>query len=234
MQPIDTAQPTTAHPHGRIDVLGSKISGLTCDSALEFLEQKIGARGGGYVCFTNVHAVVIGLHDEEFRKITNNSLLSLADGKPVYWAARQKGTIGHVPGPDFMIAAVTRLKHRRHFFYGSTPEVLSKLQGELTKIAPEIRICGSLSPPFRALTQTDKDQHYAVIRESGADLVWVGLGAPKQERWMSEACVRLDSAILLGVGAAFDFHAGVVPRAPRLMRSMGLERLRRLSSSRYS
>lgn len=212
----------------RFEVLGSQISCVDMDAALGLLQQRIQSNAGGYVCFTNVHAVVTGLQDKTFRDITNASFMSLADGKPVYWAARSQPEIGHVAGPDFMRAALQRLRHEGHYFYGSTPEVLEKLENTLREKIPGVNIAGMYSPPFHAPSTEELQAHYEKIRESGATLIWVGLGAPKQERWMAAASPKLHPAILLGVGAAFDFHANVVPRAPELMRKLGLEWFYRL------
>jgi N-acetylglucosaminyldiphosphoundecaprenol N-acetyl-beta-D-mannosaminyltransferase len=209
----------------RISVIGSQIS--VCDSrgALDKLDDCLRRCDGGYVCFTNAHAAVIGRHDARFRAVTNSSLLSVADGKSVYWMGRVKGAsgIGHVAGPDFMPQALVRFADRPHFFYGSTPEVLSALVSALTTQIPGLNVCGTLSPPFRSLAPEETTEIYRQIRKSGAEFVWVGLGAPKQEFWMAEAQRFLQPAILLGVGAAFDFHAGTLRRAPRTWRLFGTE-----------
>ncbi len=212
----------------RIDVLGSQISAVDSDQALGLIQERLREGRGGYVCFSNVHTTVTGRHDEDLRAATNGSFLSVADGKPVYWLAQSRGAVGHVPGPDFMTLALERCRGSRHFFYGSTPEVLDRLVARLSDEFPGLNICGVLSPPFRTLTDDERQQHYALIRSARAELVWVGLGAPKQELWMAEASASLRPAVLLGVGAAFDFHADVVSRAPRAMRALGLEWLFRL------
>jgi N-acetylglucosaminyldiphosphoundecaprenol N-acetyl-beta-D-mannosaminyltransferase len=214
----------------RVDVLGSRISAVDAQEALRLVGQRLETRQGGYVCFTNVHAVVMGRQDRAFQSITNASFLSVADGKPVYWTARTKGPVGHVPGPDFMRLILERFPARPHFFYGSTESVLARLVDRLSREIPGLKVAGSLSPPYRALTDNEKTRHYEIIRESGAEIVWVGLGAPKQEEWMHEATSSLAPAILFGVGAAFDFHAEVVVRAPTVMRAWGLEWLYRLAS----
>jgi len=214
----------------RVDVLGSLISAVDAEEALGLIAQRLDEGAGGYVCFSNVHTVVMGRRDPAFRAITNASFLSVADGKPVYWTARTQGPAGHVPGPDFMKLALDRYRSRRHFLYGSTDAVLDRLSSNLRQSLPGLQICGKLSPPFRALSAAERQQHYDAIRASGAELVWVGLGAPKQEQWMAEAAHTLRPAILLGVGAAFDFQAEVVGRAPKAMRDWGLEWFYRLLS----
>ena len=214
----------------RVAVLGSLVSVCDRQGALAAVEQRIAAGGGGYVCFTNAHTTVMGRQDRRFRDVTNGSLLSAADGKPVYWVARLRSPlpVGHVPGPDFFHYALTQRPERRHFLYGSTPETLQALRRALEAQIPGLEFCGVYSPPFRALTEADKAQHVQMIRESGAEFVWVGLGAPKQELWMAELSGALAPAVLFGVGAAFDFYSGKVRRAPPLMRWLGLEWLHRL------
>jgi N-acetylglucosaminyldiphosphoundecaprenol N-acetyl-beta-D-mannosaminyltransferase len=216
----------------RIDVVDSAISVCDMAGALEEIEASLVARQGGYVCFTNVHAAVAGRADPAFRAITNQALLTLADGKPVYWVGRMKGArcLGHIPGPDFLLHALRRFPESGHFFYGSSPDVLNRLVTTLTAKVERLRISGILSPPFRRLAEDERQAHYSRIRESGAEFVWVGLGAPKQEQWMAEASQHLKPAILLGVGAAFDFHAGTIQRAPLAMRHFGLEWLFRLAT----
>jgi N-acetylglucosaminyldiphosphoundecaprenol N-acetyl-beta-D-mannosaminyltransferase len=214
----------------RIDVVGSKVSVCDSETALQLLEHRTAAGHGGYVCFINVHAAVMGRMEPDFQRITRDSLLSVADGKPVYWVARAKGARGaaHMPGPDFMLEAIRRFPDLGHFFYGSTPQVLAALVRSLSEQIPSLKVCGTFSPPFRSLTAEEQEAVVRQIRDSHAFFVWVGLGAPKQERWMSENCRALKPAVLLGVGAAFDFHAGTLQRAPARLRAAGLEWLYRL------
>lgn len=215
---------------GRVDVLGSRISAVNAEEALALIRERLRDGRGGYVCFTNVHTAVVGHQDPNLRAVTNSSFLSVADGKPVYWLARSRGAVGHVPGPDFMTLALDQCRGDRHFFYGSTTEVLERLATRLRDDFPGLNICGSFSPPFRKLTADEKQQHYKLITVARPDFIWVGLGAPKQELWMAEAFESLRPSVLLGVGAAFDFQAQVVRRAPGAMRTMGLEWLFRLFS----
>lgn len=216
---------------GRFPVLGSWVNIHDMGSALREIGRRLSAGDGGYVCFTNVHATVVGRQNAAFRAITNNSFLSLADGRPIYWVGRalRAHGVGHVPGPDFLIEAVRAFPHAGHFFYGSTPRVLARLCAAIEQEVPTARICGSMSPPFKALSEAEKREHYATIRRSGAAFVWIGLGAPKQELWMAEAAPHLQPSMLFGVGAAFDFHARTARRAPQWMKKAGLEWLHRLS-----
>lgn len=212
----------------QVVVLGCKVSGVDTEGALDFLEHCLTHRVSGYVCFANVHNTVLAKQSDSYREVLNTSLLTLADGMPIFLYARRKAPIDHLPGPDFMQYALDRFKTRKHFLYGATPFVLMKLEQNLRREYPGLNICGAFSPPYREISEEEKELHYSAIRQSGAEFVWVGLGAPKQERWMFEASNKLKDQILFGVGAAFDFHAGTVTRAPIMLRKSGLEWLYRL------
>ena len=215
----------------RIDVLGSLISDCDSEMAFEKIASCMEAGDGGYICFTNAHTAVEGCRNRDFQNVTNQSLLSLADGSPVFWVARLRGgeRVAHLPGPDFMLQALQRYPERRHFFLGSRPEVLSALTQTLTSKIPSLNVVGSFSPPFRPLTDQENEDMLAHIVSTRAEFVWIGLGAPKQELWMGRVSQMLKPAILLGVGAAFDFHAGEIKRAPKWIRRLGLEWLFRLA-----
>jgi N-acetylglucosaminyldiphosphoundecaprenol N-acetyl-beta-D-mannosaminyltransferase len=214
----------------RVDVLGSKISAVDTQEAVRLVGRRLEGGEGGYVCLTNVHAVVIGYQDAEFQRITNSSYLSVAAGKPVYWTARTKGPVGLVSSPDFMRLVLERYAGRKHFFYGSTDAVLTRLIERLRREVAGLQIAGSSSPPSRVLSDSEKAEYYEQIRGSGAEIVWVVLGVPKQEVWMSESGPALAPALLLGIGAALDSHAGMDGRAAADMRGRGLEWLHRLAS----
>lgn len=209
----------------RFKILDCEISAATTDSALEAVSQRIQDKSGGYICFSNVHTVVTSRKDLKLRESTNGSFLSLPDGKPLSVYARKKGysQVEQVAGPDFMPLCIERFPEARHFFYGSTDEVLDKLKDNLLQQNPSINIAGMYSPPFRHLNQDELDKIHQMINESRPDFIWVGLGAPKQEIWMMENFDALKPAILFGVGAAFDFHAGLLQRCPKWMQKSGLE-----------
>jgi len=213
----------------RTNVLGSHVSVCDMTGGLDAVAMRLSEGGGGYVCFTNAHTAVMGRRDPTFRTITNGSFLSVADGKPVYWVGRANGepAIGHVPGPDFFVRALERFRDRRHFLYGATAATLARLQEALERQIPGLEFCGTLAPSFR-LTPAEIESHRQTIRAAHPEFVWIGLGAPKQERWMAESWQALAPALLFGVGAAFDFHAGVVKRAPRLLQRLGFEWAHRL------
>jgi len=214
----------------RYQVLDCLICKATKKSALEKLKERLGTGKGGFVCFSNVHTVVTALNDARLRNATNHSFMSLPDGKPIYWVGKYKGIEGieQVAGPDFFGYCLEKAKGLKHFLYGSTEETLQRLVCELKKRYPDAELVGTYSPPFRALRENEKEEIIDLIKSSGADLVWVGLGAPKQEMWMNEMWHQLRPAVLLGVGAAFDFYAGTTKRAPEWMRCVGMEWLYRL------
>ncbi|MCW8856268.1 MAG: WecB/TagA/CpsF family glycosyltransferase [Kangiella sp.] len=188
---------------------------------------------GGYVCFTNVHATVMARENKDFLAITNESFMSLPDGKPVYWVGKLKGYNGleQIPGPDFLpkLLATKTVPPLRHYFYGGTQEVIDNLVKKVKINYPAAEIVGAESPPFRKLSKDEVKESLQCMRDAKPDFIWVGLGAPKQEIWMAKHWQELKPAILFGVGAAFDFHAGTIQRAPRWAQKLGLEWLHRLS-----
>jgi len=222
----------TLSAHDRFDILGCKISIANMQSAVEAVCNRIKSGEGGYVCFSNVHTLVTSKNDISLRDSTNNSFLSMPDGKPLSMYANLKGyeDVKQVAGPDFMPHLFNSEKGIKHYFYGSTVETLEKLVKNFSELYPEAVIVGSYSPPFRELMPSEIENNINNIKESGADIIWIGLGAPKQERWMSEHWEQLKPAILMGVGAAFDFHAGIKKRAPEWMKKYGLEWFHRLCS----
>jgi N-acetylglucosaminyldiphosphoundecaprenol N-acetyl-beta-D-mannosaminyltransferase len=217
---------------GRVDVLGVGISAISLDSAVNEIMRWVGDGERHYVCVTNVHTVMECQHDEELRRIHNSSGLTTPDGMPIVWCLKRAGALNvtRVYGPDLMLALSAPLaaSHRSVFLYGTTPRTLELLSTRLTSQFPGLRIAGSYAPPFRALTPIEDADVVRRINDSGADVVWVGLGAVKQEYWMAQHRGSLDASALIGVGAAFDFHAGVVKQAPLWMQRHGLEWVYRL------
>lgn len=217
---------------GRVDVLGVGISAISLDSAVNEIVRWINDGERHYVCVTNVHTVMECQRDEELRRIHNASGLTTPDGMPIVWCLRRAGALGvtRVYGPDLTLALSKPLAEsgRSVFLYGTTPRTLELLSARLTSQFPGLRIAGSYAPPFRPLTPAEDADVVRLINDSGADVVWVGLGAVKQEYWMATHRASLQAAALIGVGAAFDFHAGVVKQAPLWMQRHGLEWVYRL------
>lgn len=211
----------------RVDILGVSISAINLEMALEAIEGWIERREPHYVCVTNVHAVMESQRDESLRRIHNQAGLVTPDGMPLVWLSRLKGYchVDRVYGPDLMLALCERSVARgyRHFFYGGAEGVPERLAEVLRKRFPGLQVAGTYSPPFRPLTPEEDDRIVRMLNEANPDIIWVGLGMPKQERWMAERRARLTAPVLIGVGAAFDFLTGRKPQAPRWMQRAGLE-----------
>jgi N-acetylglucosaminyldiphosphoundecaprenol N-acetyl-beta-D-mannosaminyltransferase len=218
----------------RINVLGVGVSAINMPLAVAEVERWITEGRREYVCVTGMHGVVESLHAEPLRRIHNRAGLVTPDGRPMAWLLWGHGhrSADQVCGAEFMAAILEHGAARgwRHYFYGTKPETLALLESRLKARIPELSIVGRLSPPFRELTPEEDAEIVTEINASGADIVWVGLSTPKQERWMAGHRSKLNAAALMGVGAAFDFHAGTVREAPRFIRRSGFEWLYRLAA----
>lgn len=216
-----------------MNLLGVRVSAVNLAKATTRIEAAIAAGVKGYICIRDAHGVVRCQSDSELRQIHNEAFMVTPDGMPLVWALKLAGhrRAGRVYGPDLMLALFERgcATGLRHFLYGTTPEILEKLTARLRAKFPEAEIVGTIAPPFRDLTPEEEADVAARIDASGADIVWVGLSTPKQERWMSRMRGRLAPSMLIGVGAAFDFHAGAKRQAPRVIQRSGLEWVFRLA-----
>ena len=217
----------------RLPVLGVPISVLNWSEALGTLRAWAVAHESRYVCICNAHSVVSARQDERFRAAVEGADMATPDGAPVAWMLRRLGQPGQprINGPDLMwqYCAQAGVQRESVFLYGSTPATLERLALRLREAFPGLVIAGMRSPPFRASTAEEDAADVAAINASGAGVVWVSLGCPKQELWMAAHAGRIQ-AVMVGVGAAFDFHAGTVARAPEWLRRCGLEWLHRLAS----
>lgn len=215
-------------------VVGAPISVLDMPRAVENIERWIAEGRGGYVCVADVHNVMRARKDESHAAAISGADMVTPDGLPLVWFGRLRGegAVRRVCGPDLMLelAAASVPHHWKHFLYGGREGVPGQLSDALCDRFPGLEIVGAISPPFRALTPEEDAEVVRTINSSGADIVWVGLGCPKQERWMAEHRKVLPRSVLVGVGAAFDFHSGRIRRAPRWMQGAGLEWLHRLAS----
>ncbi len=212
-------------------ILGVNIAITNMQETVNLMIEHLEEIRGQFICLSNVHTTVMSEKDAEYRKIQNSAFLALPDGSPLALVQRLRGyrSAEQVAGPDLMPAIWKATEHTEysHYFYGSTPETIKALEKNLRSKYPDLKIAGMEAPPFRPLTEEEDRQAVERINASGADFVWVGLGAPKQEKWMYEHQGRIH-AVMLGVGAGFDFHAGTVKRAPDWMRRHYLEWLYRL------
>jgi N-acetylglucosaminyldiphosphoundecaprenol N-acetyl-beta-D-mannosaminyltransferase len=186
-----------------------------------------------YVTFTGVHGVMECQRDEDLRQVFNSAGISAPDGMPMVWAAKRARVDGGARcyGPDCMldICSLAADESWPIFLYGGKEGVAHQLAERLILMFPKLQIAGTLTPPFRPPTQTEIEQEISQINASGARLVFVGIGTPKQDRWMAARLQELDANVLFGVGAAFDFHTGLLRQAPRWMQRCGLEWLFRLA-----
>ncbi len=222
---VDTAQ---AVPPPGVDVLGVPLALTDYERTMDWMDATIASGGKGYVCVAATHTVMVCQEDPELREAVLNADLVVPDGQPLVWAMNALGhrLSSRVYGPDLM----QRYFHRasttgtRMFLYGGRNQgALVQLALNLRRRDPGVRIVGGYSPPFRELSDEEEQAIVDEINASGADVVWVGIGVPKQEKWMARMRDRLDAPVLVGVGAAFDFHAGLVPQAPAWMQTSGLE-----------
>lgn len=213
--------------HPRVDVLGVGVSAVTPRTAVDEIARWIETGERTYVCVTGVHGVMEAQRDPVLRHVHNTSGLTVPDGMPMVWAGHRAGApwMRRVYGPDLMLAVLERAAVRgwSSFLYGGAAGVPELLGQRLGEQIPGLKIAGTYSPPYRQLTAEESEAVVAAINASGADLVWVGLSTPKQELWMAEHRGRLQPPVLLGVGAAFDFHAGLKPQAPGWIQQAGLE-----------
>lgn len=216
----------------RVNVLGVGISALNLQSALAEVAEAIRSRRKGYICVTGVHGVMEAQSDEAFRKILNNAFLCTPDGMPMVWVGKANGhsQMSRVYGPDLMldICQWSETYSCRHFFYGGAPGVADLLSEKLKVRFPKMQIVGTYTPPFRALNPDEENELREKIRAAQVDIIWVGLSTPKQEKFMAEYLPQLDTTLMVGVGAAFDFLSGRVKQAPRWMQRSGLEWFYRL------
>lgn len=217
----------------RVNVLGVGVSNLSLNEAAEQVERLVRSGAKHYVCVSNVHTVMMCQDDPEYRRIHNDASMVTPDGKPLGWMQTLLGHAqpGRVYGPDLMLLVCknSAATGTSHFFYGGEDGVPQALAERFAREFPGIKIAGAYSPPFRPLTPEEDEAEVNTINESGADIVWVGLGAPKQERWMARHLGRLNAPVMLGVGAAFAFHTGRVSQAPAWMQRNGLEWAYRLA-----
>jgi N-acetylglucosaminyldiphosphoundecaprenol N-acetyl-beta-D-mannosaminyltransferase len=210
------------------------VDAVQITDVVALMEEWIARRDGCRdVAVTGMHGVMEAQHDGQFKTILNGAGMVVADGMPLVWIGRRHGfeMRRRVYGPELMetFCRETAKKGCRHFFYGGAPGVAKDLAERFAARFPGMIVAGTYSPPFRALTRKEDCEIIEAIERAQADIVWVGLSTPKQERWMSEHRERLNVPVLVGVGAAFDFHTGRIAQAPEWMQESGLEWLFRLT-----
>lgn len=213
------------------NILGVDVAAIDMEWLLNYLNDNICALSGDYICVSNVHTTVTAYEDKDYRKVQNGGIMAIPDGGPLSSVGQKRGfkNMKRTTGPSLMgeIFKISVAKGYRHYFYGSTEETLKKLYSVLNKMYPGIQIAGMYSPPFRPMTKEEDKEIVEMINETKPDFVWVGLGAPKQEKWMA-AHQGYVNGLMIGVGAGFDYHAGNIERAPEWMQRSNLEWVYRL------
>lgn len=207
-------------------ILKTNINVTDMEHTISYITRNLEELKGNYICVSNVHTTVMAFRDAEYRRVQNSAAMALPDGQPLSIVSRRRGytQAQRVPGPDLMpaVLALSQEKGYTHYFYGSTEHTLDRLKKALLAKYPKLKIAGMYAPPFRKLTQAEDCEDVRRINDSGADFVWVALGAPKQEKWMYEHRNRVNG-LMIGVGAAFDFIAGTTRRAPMWMQRFCME-----------
>jgi N-acetylglucosaminyldiphosphoundecaprenol N-acetyl-beta-D-mannosaminyltransferase len=217
----------TKASHARANVLGVGLSALNLPLATRLIIEAARRGRKGYVTVTGVHGVMEAQRDDEFKRILNRSFLTTPDGMPMTWVGRAQGyrEMDRVYGPDLMLDIFRQTADGsvRHFFYGGKEGVAERLRQKLEATFPGVVVCGTYTPPFRALTAEEENALVETLAGAKPHILWIGLSTPKQERFMHRYLDRLPVPIMIGVGAAFDIHAGLLQQAPRWMQRIGLE-----------
>ncbi|WP_317316000.1 WecB/TagA/CpsF family glycosyltransferase [Amedibacillus dolichus] len=216
----------------RIKIIGVDISVVNFDLAQKYLFDNFDLARGGYICAANVHTTVTAHEDKNYRKVQNSSFMTLPDGKPLSVVGKKRGksSMERVTGPDFLEEVLKRTENTefKHYFYGTTQENLDNFISTIKRNYQNLKIAGAEPSVFRSLSNEEEDELIKRINESGADFVWIALGAPRQEIFCNKLAERTN-AVWIAVGGAFNVISGVIPRAPQWMQDHGLEWFYRLA-----
>jgi N-acetylglucosaminyldiphosphoundecaprenol N-acetyl-beta-D-mannosaminyltransferase len=225
-----SAQPDTAAVAlpPAVDVLDVPLALTDYEAMIALMDRLVASGQRGYVCVANVHSVMASEEDPELRAALRGATVNVPDGQPLVWAINLLGhsLTDRVYGPELMrrsCAHAARTGQRLYLYGGRNQGALVQLALNLRRSHPGLKIVGGYSPPHRPLTEEEETAVVAEINRARPDIVWVGIGVPKQEKWMARMRPSLDVPLLIGVGAAFDFHAGLVPQAPNWVQSIGME-----------
>jgi len=210
-----------------VNILGVPIATVNMHQAANQIEKWIRNREKAFVTVTGVHGIVESQYDEKIMRIHRAAGMCVPDGMPTVWIGKLYGyrNMGRVYGPDLMLEIMRRSmgKEYTHFFYGGKEGVQELLKQRLLSRFPGLKIVGTFYPPFRLMNDKEEIDLQEQIEKLSPDIIWVGLSTPKQEKWMSDHLEKLNTRVMIGIGAAFDFHAGLIKQAPRWMQHLGLE-----------
>lgn len=219
-------------PPNYADVLGVKVSAVNMRVALELADRWIAAGKPGYACFSSVHPIIEAQRNPDYLRILNRAAFNFPDGMPLTWVGRIQGhaNMNRVFGPQFMLEMCRLSVQRgyRNFLYGGHEGTAARLRNSLQRRYPRLQIVGTYTPPFRDLTAEEEDHLIAAVREARPHILWVGIGAPKQDRFMARFVDRLNVPLMAGVGAAFDFHTGRIRDCSEWIKRAGLQWAHRL------
>ena len=230
---FEAIAPAALPPVDQAPVLGVPLAVTDYERTLDWIDAAVQLGAREYLCVAAVHTVMESRDDAALREAVDGAAFTVPDGQPLAWALRKLGhdIDARVYGPELMARACARAERsgQRFYLYGGRDDrSLAQLAANLLGRHPGLQLAGGFSPPFRELSDAELDEVAARINAARPDVVWVGIGVPKQEKWMAAMRERLDAPVLVSVGAAFDFHAGLIPQAPAWMQRRGLEWLFRL------
>ncbi len=216
----------------RVNVLGVGVNPTTMSETLALIDRHLGRDEAGYVCVTGVQGIMEAQKSPDLKNVINSSLTTIPDGRPTVWVGWLGGfrQMQQVTGPNLMLQLCARSVEKRytHFFYGGGPGIADELKQALQARFPGLKVVGTYTPPFRPLSVAEECELINQVARLKPDLFWVGLSTPKQERFMAEFLHKLDTKLMLGVGAAFDMHTGRIADAPEWLKKTGMQWLHRL------
>lgn len=223
---------TTLSNDESVNILGVRVHATSMDRALARIETLLASGSKGYVCVTGVQGIMEAQNDSNLKRIINGSALTIPDGRPTVWVGWLRGffQMRQVTGPDMMlkIFSISAEKGYTHYFYGGNTGVAEELKNELTTAYPGAKVVGTYTPPFRPLNAEEEAELIATVNDLKPDFFWVGISTPKQERFMDQYIAKLDTKLMLAVGAAFDIHTGRIKDAPYWMKFAGVQWLHRI------
>ncbi|WP_213805482.1 WecB/TagA/CpsF family glycosyltransferase [Granulicella sp. dw_53] len=223
---------STCKDHPRANVLGIGVDAVDMEQALVRIEEELQLKRKGYVCLVGVHGVMEAQRDAAIANIFRNAALALPDGMPTVWVGRHQGHVNmeRVAGPDLMLEVMRgeRFRNATHFLCGGKDGVAEELREQLMSRYPFLKIVGTYTPPFGPMSLKQEKEFVTMIGNARPSIVWVGISTPKQDRFMNHYLPLLDTTLMFGVGAAFDFHTGRISDCPEWIKQAGLQWFDRL------